>query len=245
MEQGIYSAAAGAMAMEERLSIIANNLANVNTAGFKKDAIVYKDFQKMLDTSRLSPGQYRTVPVDVVIGRQYIDASQGGFRDTGNPLDAAIVGEGFFAVNTPDGIRYTRAGTFTISPEGLLVTPQGYTVQGQGGDITVGNGKAEIDSRGTVMVDGNVADVLQVSSIQEEDLVRQGNGLYSVREGYVPETMEIPNVRQGYIESSNVDPIKEMVGLITTQRAYESYQKVIRAFNDINGQSMRNVGTVA
>lgn len=245
MDQGIYTAVAGAMAMEERLSIIANNLANVNTAGFKKDAVVFEDFQKKLDTSKLSPGQYRATPVDVVVGRQYIDAMQGGFLDTGNPLDVAIAGEGFFAVSTPDGIRYTRAGTFTASPEGLLVTPQGYTVQGQGGDITLGNGKVAIDSRGTVTVDGNTVDVLQISSIPEEGLVRQGNSLFSSREGYTPEAVENPGIRQGYIESSNVEAVTEMVGLITTQRAYESYQKLIKAFSDISSQSMHNVGTVA
>ncbi len=245
MDQGIYTAAAGAIAMEERLSMIANNLANVNTTGFKKDAVVFEDFRKNLNTSKLSPGQYRATPVDVVIGRQYIDSMQGGFRDTGNPLDAAVVGEGFFAVGTPDGIMYTRAGAFSISPEGLLVTPQGYTVQGQGGDITIGNGNVSIDSRGTVMVNGTAVDVLQISSIPEEGLVRQGNSLFSSGEGYAPEPVESPTIQQGYIESSNVDPVMEMIGLVTTQRAYESYQKLIKTFGDISSQSMRNVGTVA
>jgi flagellar basal-body rod protein FlgF len=244
MDQGMYTAAAGAIAMEERLSVISNNLANVNTTGFKKDAVSYQDFQKELDASMLYPGQFQATPVDVVIGRQYIDSTQGGFRDTGNPLDVAIAGEGFFAVSTPDGIRYTRAGDFTLSPEGLLVTGQGYTVQGQGGDITIGSGKVVIEANGAVMVNGVAADRLQVVSIEQEGLERQGNSLYAPRQGYAAGTVENPEVRQGFIEASNVDPIIEMVGLISTQRAYESFQKVIRAVNDTYSQSMRSVGSV-
>lgn len=244
MDQGMYTAASGAIAMEERLHMISNNLANINTAGFKKDAVSFQDFQKALDIAGLSAGQYRNISVDVVIGRQYIDSTQGGFQDTGNPLDAAIVGEGFFTVSTPEGVRYTRAGTFKVSPEGLLVTPQGYAVQGQGGDIAIGNGRVSIDSNGTVMVDGSAADVLQISSISEEGLIRQGNSLYAPRQGYAAQTVETPEVRQGCIERSNVDPMIEMVGLINTQRAYESYQKVIKAFSDTYAYSMRNVGTL-
>lgn len=231
--------------MEERLAIISNNLANINTAGFKKDAVVFEDFQKMLDTSQLSPGQYRSIPVDVMIGKQYIDTAQGSFRDTGNPLDAAIVGEGFFAVNTENGLKYTRSGAFQISPEGLLVTPQGYPVQGQGGDITVGSGKVTIDPRGTVMVDGNVADVLQIIALEDDALMREGNSLFTIREGYAPEVVDTPDIRQGCLESANVDPIVEMVGLITTQRAYETFQRVIKSVDDAYAQSMHNVGMTA
>lgn len=243
MDQGMYTAAAGAIAMEERLAVISNNLANFNTAGFKKDKVAFEGFQKELDASGLAAGQYRALPVDVVAGGQYIDISQGSFRDTGNPLDAAIVGEGFFVVNTADGPRYTRAGTFQISPEGLLVTPQGHPVQGEGGDIAVGNGRVAIDSGGTVMVDGVVADVLQVADIDEEALVREGSALFTVRQGYAPGIVGIPDIRQGCIETANVDPILETVGLITTQRAYEAFQRVIKSVSDSYTQSMHNVGT--
>ncbi|MCK9263184.1 MAG: flagellar hook-basal body protein [Deltaproteobacteria bacterium] len=245
MDQGIYTAAAGAIAMEERLAMISNNLANVNTSGFKKDAVVFEDFQRALDTARLAPGQYRTVPVDVVVGRQYIDITQGAFQETGSPLDAAIVGEGFFVVAMDSGLRYTKAGSFLVSPEGLLVTPQGHTVQGQGGDITVGTGKVSIDSRGTVIVDGNVADVLQIAVIEDDALVREGNALFGVRQGYAPEVMDAPEIRQGCIELANVDPVVEMVGLITTQRAYEAFQKMIKSVEETYTQSMHNVGMTA
>jgi flagellar basal-body rod protein FlgF len=244
MDQGIYTAASGAMAMEERLNMIANNIANVNTVGFKKDAISYQEFQKALDTSMLSPGQFKETPVDVVLGKQYIDPVQGGFIDTRNPLDAAIVGDGFFVVNTPDGIRYTRAGNFTVSTEGLLVTQEGYQVQGQGGDITVGSGKVAIEPHGTVSVNGATVDKIHVVTIKKGDLERRGNTLYMPKAGAAPEDVTSPDIRQGVVETSNVDAVVEMVGLISTQRAYESFQKVIRAVNDTYLQSMRSVGSI-
>jgi flagellar basal-body rod protein FlgF len=245
MDQGIYTAASGAIAMEERLTVISNNLANANTLGFKKDGVSFEKFSKLLDTQDLYPGQYKNTPTDVVVGEYYIDTAQGSYQKTGNPLDAAIVGDGFFVVNTVNGPRYTRAGSFQISTDGMLATPQGHTVQGEGGDIALAPGQIEIDSRGTVSLNGNVIDALQVVHIPGESLVREGGGLFDVEEGFAPEPVESPDLSQGSIETSNVDPIKEMVGLINTQRAYESFQKVMKSFTDTYSLSIRTVGTVA
>ncbi len=245
MDQGIYTAASGAIAMEERLTVISNNLANANTPGFKKDGVSFEKFSKLLDTKDLYPGQYRNTPADVVVGEYYIDTTQGSYQKTGNPLDIAIVGDGFFVVNTEDGPRYTRAGSFQVSPDGMLATPQGYTVQGEGGDIALAPGQVDVSSKGIVSLNGNVIDSLQLVHIPGESLVREGAGLFDVKEGSAPEPAESPDVCQGSIEASNVDPIKEMVGLINTQRAYESFQKVMKSFTDTYSLSIRNVGTVA
>lgn len=245
MEQGIYTAASGAIAMEDRLEVISNNLANVNTSGFKKDAIVFEEFSRFLDTASLYPGQYRTTPVDVRVGGYYIDSSPGPYVKTGNPLDVAVMGEGFFVVNTEDGPRYTRSGSFQISSDGVLVNLNGFAVQGEGGDISIGSGEVVIDSHGGLSVDGAVADTLQIVDIPQEALTRDGNGLFSLKDGYSPESVDSPTVSQGSLEASNVDPIKEMVALITVQRAYESFQKVIRTVQDSYTQSIRNIGTIA
>lgn len=244
MDQGIYTAASGAIAMEERLSVISNNLANANTVGFKKDGIAFEKFARLLDTASLYPGQYRNTPTDVVVGEYYIDDTEGSYQKTGNPFDVAIVGEGFFVVNTPDGPRYTRAGSFELSPDGMLTTPQGDTVQGEGGDIALEPGAMAIEADGTVSLNGNSIDVLQVVNIPGESLVRDKNGLFDVRDGYAPQAVESPYISQGSIEGSNVEPIKEMVGLISTQRAYESFQRVIKSFNETYALSIKNVGTV-
>jgi flagellar basal-body rod protein FlgG len=245
MDQGIYTAASGAIAMEERLAIIANNLANLNTTGFKKDHMSNEKFSKLLDTSSLYPGQFRTVPIDVITGAHTIDTTPGPCQKTGNPLDVALAGEGYFVVNTENGPRYTRDGSFHISPEGLLVTAQGYSVQGEGGDIPIDAGDVVIDAQGNITLNRNSVDKLQVVNIPAENLIRQGNNLFAVKEGTVPEGVESVDVSQGFLEAANVEPVKEMVQLIETQRAYEAYQKMIRSLNDAYSYSMRNVGTAS
>ena len=249
MDQGMYTAAAGAIAMEERLTIISNNVANLNTIGFKKDHMSFEQFSKLLDTSMLAEGQYRVIPIDVVALSPTIDVTPGSPVETGNPLDVAMIGDGFFVVSTEDGPRYTRAGAFQLTTDNILVTPQGYRVQGEGGDIsidtTTGNGIIGIDSRGKITYDDTDVDTLQVVRIAPEVLVRKGNNLFDVKEGYVPEPVETPSMSQSYLEAANVEPVSEMVDMIATQRAYDAFQKMIRSINDAYSFSIRNVGTVA
>ncbi len=235
--------------MEERLTIISNNVANLNTIGFKKDHMSFEQFSKLLDTSMLAEGQYRVIPIDVVALSPTIDVTPGSPVETGNPLDVAMIGDGFFVVSTEDGPRYTRAGSFQLTTDNILVTPQGYRVQGEGGDIsidtTTGNGIIGIDSRGKITYDDTDVDTLQVVRIAPEVLVRKGNNLFDVKEGYVPEPVETPSMSQSYLEAANVEPVSEMVDMIATQRAYDAFQKMIRSINDAYSFSIRNVGTVA
>lgn len=249
MDQGIYTAASGAIAMEERLNVISHNIANVNTVGFKRDNVQYREFTRSLDTSMLALGQYRVVPVDVVAMRPTVDLTPGVPEKTGNALDVAINGNGFFAVATDKGIRYTRAGSFMLSADNTLVTPQGYRVQGAGGDITIdtstGNGVIVIDPTGRISYDDTEVDSLQIVDIPAEALVREGGNLFSVRGGFTPEPVEKPSVSQGYLERSNVEPVTEMVELIATQRAYEAFQRTMRTVDEAYSSSIRNVGTVA
>jgi len=129
------------------------------------------------------------------------------------------------------------------------VTPQGYRVEGQGGDIsidlTTGNGVVGIDMNGKISYDNTDVDTLQVVNIPAEALVRKGNNLFDVKPGFTPEPVEKPRVQQAYLESANVDPVREMVELIATQRAYDSFQRMIRSIDQAYSQSMRNVGTLA
>jgi flagellar basal-body rod protein FlgG len=245
MDQGIYTAVSGAVAMEARLDMIANNLANLSTTGYKKDRINYEKFARILDTSFLYPGQFRTIPVDVVTKATTVDLSPGPCKRTGNSLDVAIMGNGFFVVNTPDGLRYTRGGDFHLSPEGLLVNAQGFPVQGEGGDISLDAGHVVIDARGNVSLNDSGIDKLQVVDIPPESITRQGNSLFGVKPGFAPEPVESPDIAQGHLESANVEPVKEMVLMIETQRAYDAYQRVIKTQNDAYSKSMTNVGTSA
>lgn len=209
----------------------------------------FEQFSKLLDTSMLAEGQYRVIPIDVVALSPTIDVTPGSPVETGNPLDVAMIGDGFFVVSTEDGPRYTRAGSFQLTTDNILVTPQGYRVQGEGGDIsidtTTGNGIIGIDSRGKITYDDTDVDTLQVVRIAPEVLVRKGNNLFDVKEGYVPEPVETPSMSQSYLEAANVEPVSEMVDMIATQRAYDAFQKMIRSINDAYSFSIRNVGTVA
>jgi len=244
MDQGIYTAAAGAMAMEVKLAVIANNIANANTVGFKKEVVTFEEYLKQLDTSPLVPVQYQRIPEDVITKEYYIDTSQGPSRQTGNPLDVAIIGDGYFVVNTDRGPRYTRSGSFQRSPAGVLVDFQGKPVQGEGGDIPIASGEVIIARDGTVSVNEEVVDKLQVMDIASEALQRMGNNYFEVKQGFAPAAKENLVIEQAALEFSNVDVVKEMLGLIETQRAYESFQKMMRTVSDAYGQAIHNVGTV-
>jgi len=245
MDQGIYTAAAGAIGMEARLNIISNNIANINTIGFKKDDISFEEFERLLDTSTLAQGQYKRIPTDVIAEEGHIDKTQGPVHHTGNPLDLAIIGKGFFVVKTPKGMRYTRAGNFHISLDGLLVDINGNAVQGEGGDIALEQGKVIVSPDGNINENGDSIDKLKIVDIPSKYLVKEGKNLFNIRKGGTPAPVDIPSISQGSLEMSNVEAVKEMVGLITTQRAYESFQKVIKTFKDTYSMSIRDIGTLA
>ncbi|MBI5893012.1 MAG: flagellar hook basal-body protein [Deltaproteobacteria bacterium] len=152
MDRGVFVALSGGIAEDRRLTTLTNNLANTNTIGFKKDKPIFK----MIDPAVASQGiiDYRDIsasaslPIKTFVEQQSTatDISQGEIKKTGNPLDAAISGDGFFKVSTPNGDRYTRQGSFTLDSEGRLVTKDGYSVMGEGGVITLTPGKIEIAS---------------------------------------------------------------------------------------------------
>lgn len=125
------------------------------------------------------------------------------------------------------------------------MTHAGDYVQGEGGDIAVGFGDVVVSPDGTVSVDGETIDMIQVVDVDPEGLERTGGGLFNIKDGYFPEPLEGARVEQGSVEMSNVDPVKEMVDLISTQRAYESFQKVIKTFDDTYSLTIRNVGVLA
>jgi flagellar basal-body rod protein FlgF len=159
-------------------------------------------------------------------------------------LDVAINGSGFFSIQTPDGVQYTRQGNFTLDSEGVLITPDGYPVLGEGGEITLEEGTVEIDGQGGVYVDGDEVGRLQISDFTNpETLTKAGNGRFVGSDAAIMgERPENSTVSQGYLETANVNPVRAMTEMIETSRAFEAYQKVIQSADEATSKSINDVG---
>jgi flagellar basal-body rod protein FlgF len=254
MYTGLYAAVSGSLAHEKRLAILTNNLANANTVGFKADRPVFQveplpKVVRPLAVSEASPAVMTTL--DRFQGREsaqtrlsamHTNFTQGDLRTTGNSLDVALEGRGFFVVQTTDGVAYTRQGTFSLDPEGVVVTAQGLPVLGDKGPLRPPPGKIEIDATGQVRVGGTVIDRLRVVDFpQPYAIEKQGDSLFRSKAPELPQTTTNAVVRQGVIETANVEPVRLLVAVIETSRAYEAYQKVIQAFNDTAGRAVNDI----
>lgn len=234
MDSGFYAACTALMARTQALDMVANNLANVSTPGFRAQ---HDMFRSLLTGSSIYPmsGLNQAVNNYSVLGDSRLDFAQGNLEKTGNDLDLAIQGSGFFAVQTTAGPVYTRDGNFHISPQGKLVTSQGDLVMGTTGPIDIVGGPVSISPDGTISVNGAVAGQLKVVDFPP------GTALESVGATYysAPPKKEIPateaSIQQGALEASNVNPVSSAVELITVQRYAELMQRALSMFHtDMN-----------
>jgi len=255
MSGDIYLAASAALAYEKRLEVVANNLANLNTAGFKRDNVSFQAY--MLNNAGspvpVNPPYPQTASPESfwVEFKSRTDFSPGFLRQTGNPFDLAINGKGFFSVQSPDGELYTRRGNFSLSPDGMLVTQEGWPVMGDGGEIRVATGNSNrraldvtIGEDGVLQVNGSKVGRLRVSDFTTSDGLTKVNGCYfkpGSGQG-APEPMEDARISQGFLEMANVEAVQAMTEMIEINRGYESYQRVIRAIDDLNSKSINDVG---
>ena len=251
MSDAVYQATAGALIQQYRLDILSNNLANVNTVGFKEDRAYFQLLEaEALDSPEGEPDA--ALPIEPVLSgdpslEYYVNFSQGPLRHTGNPLDLAIEGDGFFSIQTPDGIQYTRKGNFVLGENGLLMTPEGYPVLGQNGDIQLEDGFLTIDKDGSVQVDGNTVDAISVTSFPDaQELRKVGESLFAAVNGDASGTPSDQfEMMQGYVELANVDPVRGMVEMIEALRVFEAYQKMLETLDGIDSQAAGEVGVVA
>jgi len=252
VDTGVYAVVSGSAAAMARMDVIANNVANSHTTGFKGDEPVFtlNDF---------SPPQFAGEPRDAVIGQRAIlqpllvevagvetDFSQGALRETGNPLDVAIQGPGFFVVGGRDGFAYTRRGDFALNADGELVTNTGALVIGKSGPISLGAGKVVIDEEGNVSLDGQHVDTLRIVDFPGPGRLVKSDGTMfrSVQAGDEGTKVDAPRVHQGFLEESNVSVVQELVNMIETSRAYEAYQRVVSSFLGERGIFSRAVNDV-
>ena len=255
MSGGIYMAASGALAYEKRLQIISNNLANANTVGYKMDHGQFRQIEPAdLPASFVSNSPELTSSQAQSFWFQfssYTDLTHGSLKQTGSDFDLALIGDGFFCVQKPDGVHYTRKGNFTLNAEGVLVTGNGFPVVGDGGEIEVKGSenphqfkKFTVDEEGNVSVDGKQVGSLRIVNFPEPGkLMKMGDTLFKAAENSPPPVKaEDFKVSQGFVELSNVDVVKMMTEMIEVLRGYESYQKVIRTADEATSRSINEVG---
>jgi flagellar basal-body rod protein FlgF len=224
MDRGLYIAASGMLAEQIRQDQIANDLANASTPGYKADRTSQRTFNDLLLANSANGATVGPQSTAVQVDKIETDFTPRPTRDTGEPLDFAIVGDGFFAVQTAQGVRYTRNGQFALDPQGRLVTAQGDPVLDAGGNaITATNGT----------VDPRRLGVYNLTNPRKE-----GDSLLTgTAAGAATGT-----VRSGALESSGADPAGSMVDMIASMRAFEAGQKVIQAIDDTLGQAASKVG---
>lgn len=211
--------------------VTANNIANSNTAGFKKDRI----FQEALDQAgKTQQGSVRQVTV----------FEQGPLKNTGNPLDIALSGDGFFSIEADGREYYTRDGNFKVDPDGLLRLESGGLVMGESGPIQA-VGDITIDKQGSVFVKGTEVDRLKIVSFPDsEQLRKHGNTLFRADDDAISQRPSNVSVMQGYIEGSNVNPMEEMVSMMTAYRYFEADQKVLQTHDEILDKAANQIGRI-
>jgi flagellar basal-body rod protein FlgF len=245
MDQVSVTAASGLQSRMQALDLVANNLANSTTGGFKLDREFYSGFTVAQDDAS-GEANGTSLPL---IEKQWTDFSQGTLAPTGNSLDLALSGKGFFAVTGPSGTLYTRNGSFQLSAGGQLTTSDGYAVLGAGGAPIQTQSQAPItvNEDGTLTQSDAPIGQLQIASFQDPSVLQKaGNNYFSVGNPAVKPTQASDvTVEQGKIESSNVAPAESAVRLVSLMRQFEMLQKAITVTSEMNKQSLTEVARVA
>jgi flagellar basal-body rod protein FlgG len=230
MLKGIYKAASAMVPRLKQQEITANNIANASTPGYKKDSI----FLKELDSAAREIAPRKSVWQTPMIDQVYTDYGQGSFDKTGDMLNVAIEGNGFFVLEPPEGegedMIYTRNGSFSINEEGYLVNTEGLRVMGDGGPIDVGTRDVTIAESGEISIEAGIVGRLQVVDFEDKSaLIKVGNSGFTIDETVEPVPVEDASLRQGFLERANINVIKEMVGMIMALRHFEAGSRAIQS----------------
>jgi flagellar basal-body rod protein FlgF len=259
MINGYYGATGGMVTQFNRLNVISNNLANVNTAGYKQDDIVIGDYERIFsekrdnlplenNTKEAAKFLNRALNKVPIVVEEYTKFDIGNLQKTGNPLDLALKQKNaFFSINTPDGEKITRAGNFSIDEKGYLVTKEGFQVlDKKNKPIKLQPSyPVKIDENGNIYQNKKLIATIKIVKIDNLNTLKKiGNNLFD----FIPDTVIVDSknsVLQGFLEKSNVNPVKEMTNLIETNRLVESYQKVMTTFmDDLNKYAIEKLANV-
>lgn len=249
MDNSLYVGLSREMVLQQQMDIVANNIANADTTGFKVEAL-----QTAEDPQRPAFTLGGPAPVKFVVSNGVIrDFSQGALHRTDAPLDLAIDGQGFFQVQTASGPRYTRDGRFRLDDQGQLTTAAGQPVMDDGGgaiSLDPTKGPVTIAPDGTIS-QGTGKDIIRVAKIgvvnfsNLSGLQKTGDNLYQNTSNVQPTPVDAPKIRQGMLESSNVNPILEITRMIEVSRAYEQLAKMMDSQADLSSQAIQQLGKAA
>jgi flagellar basal-body rod protein FlgF len=250
MIRGLYTAAAGLATVALRLGVASNNVANASTPGYKQDRLP-EEVGKALDLRRMATdGDGRaigSITLGPRSGLAELDLSGGPLQETGNALDVAIGGRGFFALRGPDGqVRYTRDGGFSVDSEGTLRARNGFAVLNQDGEpVQLGQGPVEVGADGTLIENGEEASRLMIVDLApQQTLKKEGGGLFSLDGDGQPLPATDVQLYQGYLEGSNVDLTESMVAVMGLVRAYEANQRLMMAQDESLNRAVNEIGKV-
>jgi flagellar basal-body rod protein FlgF len=250
MDRGLYAAASSGLTNMRKLEVTNNNLANVNTPGFKKQIIV-SDQQKFEDTfaaafEKVDPyarGDHQRTPGATNI-RAVTDFSPGSVKATGNPMDVALKKpDHFFAIQTPDGTQYSRAGDFTIGVDGSLSTHDGMQVLGGGGPISIDGPQIKIQGNGDVTSGTTLLGTIQVVQVSDLQTLQQtGGNRFKLAPGAAAPVQVDAELESGALEMANVSAITSMVDMITANRGFEMYTKTAQTIDQLNQSAITQIG---
>ncbi len=259
MKRGLYTAATGMTTQMQRMDVISNNLANVNTTGYKRDDMTIRSFDDIFMERVNEPKNAYGAPYfndvigelgfGVTVDKVTTDFTTGSHVMTEGPLDFAIDGDAFFTINVPDGEGnmsefYTKNGSFKVTDQGKLVTSDGYPVMGENGEIFLATDAEvpEITSKGEILIDGEVIEKLKIVGFEDNTKLRKITDNYYTKTDDASFVTPSYILRQGFLEASNVNSVEEMVELISLSRNYETNQKVIQTQDSIMGKIATDIG---
>ena len=232
MDSGFYAACTGLLAKTDALDLAASNMANLSTSGYKAQLEFYRSLEASTGTRRLSPLN-QAVNDYGVLGGAAADMKTGEFQKTGNDLDLALEGQGFFVVKTPAGMRYTRNGSFHTDAAGRLLTATSDEVMGEQGPVELPGGTITISSDGTISQQGAVVATMKFVTFKPgTSLTAEGNSYYQAPAGS-EQPADDPRLSQGMLESSNLNPVVSAVSLVTLQRHAQLLEQALSIFHSV------------
>lgn len=249
MSRGFYALTSGMLTQQRKIDVISNNIANINTPGYKKEQAVTSNFGKMLISKYKSDGITEdaeiigSISAIRVVDENNTIHSQGSLEQTDRNLDFAIKGSGFFLINGNGNQIYTRDGSFNLDSEGYLILNDVGRVQGEYGDIYIGTDNFEFNSDGTISLDGTPIEKIQIYDFDDYNtLTKNKDGTYSSASQSI--IVENPTLQTGTIEKSNVNITEEMADIIASQRALQSCSQAIKIYDIALEKAVNEIGKI-